>query len=118
MVLMKYLTKRASPDAVLCAAAAAVALKSEPIIKYRLDFGSLPTGVTTVLTSPIINFIEMLVNTVAVPMLLWPNRITVSPLTDLERPTPGLATSRGMQGRWALQQANIDAQDQTIAYDA
>jgi len=58
-------------------AAAAVALKSEPIIKYRLDFGVLPAAVTTVITSPIINFIEMMVNTVAVPMLLWPNRITV-----------------------------------------
>ena len=55
-----------------------MALKSEPIIKYRLDFGVLPAAVTTVITSPIINFIEMMVNTVAVPMLLWPNRITVS----------------------------------------
>jgi hypothetical protein len=33
-------------------AAAAVALKGPPIIKYRLDFGSLPSTVTTVSVSP------------------------------------------------------------------
>jgi hypothetical protein len=30
------------------AAAAAVALKSMPIIKYRLDFGGVPSAVTSV----------------------------------------------------------------------
>jgi hypothetical protein len=54
-----------------------VALKTPPIIKYRLDFGMLPGGITSVITAPIVAFVNYLVNIVLVGMLLWPKRITV-----------------------------------------
>lgn len=57
-------------------AAAAVALKGPPIIKYRLDFGSLPSTVTTVVTAPITAFVGFIVDLI-VGMFLWPKRLTV-----------------------------------------
>ena len=64
-------------------AAAAVALKSPPIIKYRFDFGAAFGGSFT--TAPIIAFVNFIVQEVIVGMLLWPNRITV-PILELLGP--------------------------------
>ncbi|KAF8057744.1 SYT2 [Scenedesmus sp. PABB004] len=58
-------------------AAAAVALKTVPIIKYRLDFGVLPAGASQIVTVPIVSFVDMIVQQVIVGMLLWPKRVTV-----------------------------------------
>lgn len=64
-------------------AAAAVALKAPPIIKYRFDFGAAFGGSFT--TAPIIAFVNFIVQEVIVGMLLWPNRVTV-PILELLGP--------------------------------
>jgi hypothetical protein len=56
-------------------AGVAVALKSPPTIKYRLNFGALSGGSVT--TAPIVAFINFVVKEVIVGMLLWPRRVTV-----------------------------------------
>lgn len=56
-------------------AGVAVALKSPPTIKYRLNFGALSGGSVT--TAPIVAFINFIVKEVIVGMLLWPKRLTV-----------------------------------------
>jgi hypothetical protein len=55
-----------------------VALKGPPIIKYRLDFGALPSTVTSVVTSPIVAFVAYIVDIIT-GMFIWPKRITVRP---------------------------------------
>lgn len=56
-------------------AAAAVALKSPPTVKYRLDFGKAFGSSFT--AAPIVAFVNFIIREVIVGMLLWPNRITV-----------------------------------------
>lgn len=56
-------------------AGVAIALKSPPTIKYRLNFGALSGGSLT--TAPIVAFINFVVKEVIVGMLLWPKRVTV-----------------------------------------
>ena len=56
-------------------AALAFALKSPPIINYRLNFGSLSGGSVT--TAPITSFVNFIVKEGLVGMLLWPKRFTV-----------------------------------------
>jgi hypothetical protein len=53
----------------------AVALRSPPIINYRLNFGSVPGGST--ITSPITGAVNFIVKEGLVSMLLWPKRFTV-----------------------------------------
>ncbi|WIA11325.1 hypothetical protein OEZ85_011448 [Tetradesmus obliquus] len=57
-------------------AAVAVAFKGPPIIKYRLDFGAVPSTVTSVMTAPIRAFVDMIINMI-VGWYLWPSRLTV-----------------------------------------
>eukprot|EP00879_Flechtneria_rotunda_P017918 GHRR01018780.1.p1 GENE.GHRR01018780.1~~GHRR01018780.1.p1 ORF type:complete len:574 (+),score=155.68 GHRR01018780.1:228-1949(+) len=57
-------------------AAAALALKGDPIIKYRLDFGVLPSAVTAVVTAPVRFFVDKIIDMI-VSWFLWPNRFPV-----------------------------------------
>ncbi|KAI8474104.1 MAG: hypothetical protein J3K34DRAFT_456945 [Monoraphidium minutum] len=61
-------------------AAIAVALKSPPLINYRLNFGALSGGSIT--TAPIVGFVNYIVKEVLVGMLLWPKRFTVPILSS------------------------------------
>eukprot|EP00877_Chromochloris_zofingiensis_P004904 jgi/Chrzof1/14414/Cz09g02020.t1 len=61
-------------------AAAAVALKSPPTVKYRLDFGKAFGSSFT--AAPIVAFVNFIIREVIVGMLLWPNRITVPLLSE------------------------------------